>query len=173
MKKSKDEEKTQSPKPPLLLEEVLKKNGEEHLYIPIMDLATNADDDPPLIFGWENVEKFVQAMNALDPPSPPPPPTLVITPNMEVSDFKVALLNYAKIAGAAAPFGSTALPCTLVQCCRSIETLKTLEFHPWTQHIIAVNLVETILPIAKVCVPIPRSNMLDYAMVAFPNAMWR
>jgi hypothetical protein len=92
---------------------------------------------------------------------------------MGVCDFKVAVLNYAKIAGAAAPFGSTALPCTLVQCCQSIEMLKTLELHPWAQHIIAVNLVENILPIAKVCVPIPRTNTLDYAMVAFPNAMWR
>ena len=112
-KKRKAKGKTQSPKTSLLLEEVLKKNGEEHFYVPIMALARTADDEPPLIFGWENVEKFVQAMNALDPPSPPPPPTLVITPNMEVSDFKFAVLNYVKIAGAAAPCGSTALPCTL------------------------------------------------------------
>ncbi|KAE9123167.1 hypothetical protein PF010_g6510 [Phytophthora fragariae] len=47
-----------------LLEDVLKANGEEHLYDKIMQLSAHVEDEPPVIFGWQNVEVFVQAIQA-------------------------------------------------------------------------------------------------------------
>ncbi len=44
------------------LDDVLKGNGEEHLFDKIMELSIHAEDDPPMIFGWKNVEVFVQAI---------------------------------------------------------------------------------------------------------------
>ncbi len=44
----------------VLREDVLKRNGEEHLFDKIMELAVHAEDELPMIFGWKNVEVFVQ-----------------------------------------------------------------------------------------------------------------
>ena len=48
-----------------LLEDVLKGNKEEGLFDKIMKLADGAEDDPPVIFAWQNVEVFVQAIHAV------------------------------------------------------------------------------------------------------------
>ncbi|CAK4623375.1 unnamed protein product [Aphanomyces euteiches] len=45
-----------------LLEDVLRANGEEHLYDKIMQLSVHAKDKPPVIFVWKNVEGFVEAI---------------------------------------------------------------------------------------------------------------
>ncbi|KAE8886403.1 hypothetical protein PF005_g9885 [Phytophthora fragariae] len=47
----------------VLLKDVLRGNGEKHLYDKILKLAVHADDDPPLIFGWKFVHEFVQAIH--------------------------------------------------------------------------------------------------------------
>jgi hypothetical protein len=44
------------------LEDILKKTGDEDLLDQLISLAENAEDDPPVIFGWENVERFAQAI---------------------------------------------------------------------------------------------------------------
>ena len=85
------------------LEDVLRANGEEHLYDQIMHLADHVEDDPPVIFGWQSVEDFVEAMEvARGPPALPadplglPPPPAVVT----VQEFKEAVLAYATVPGA-------------------------------------------------------------------------
>ncbi|KAE8980047.1 hypothetical protein PR003_g26835 [Phytophthora rubi] len=44
------------------LKDVLRNNGEEHLYDDILKLAVHVDEDPPLIFGWKFVQEFVGAI---------------------------------------------------------------------------------------------------------------
>ena len=41
----------------ILLLDVLKRNGEERLYDEIMKLCDGAEDDPPVMFDWENTWK--------------------------------------------------------------------------------------------------------------------
>jgi hypothetical protein len=156
----------------LLLRNVLKKNGEEKLFRKIKNLANGAEEDPPLIFGWENIEPFLNAANTAQGVVPAPPPTLILRPNMNVRELKVALLSYVRVPDAAAPCGTSVLPCTIDQYGHCISMLKELEFHPWTQYIIAQGGVN-ILPIATMFVPKPRSNTVKYALPAKPNTLWQ
>jgi hypothetical protein len=152
--------------------DVLKKNGEESLFDQITDLVKVAKKDPPLFFGWEKIEAFLNAVNTAQGVVPAPPPTLILPPNMDVHALKVALLNYVRMPGAAAPRGTSVLPCTQAQCCQCTAMLKELELHPWTQNIIAQG-GANILPIATIFIPKPRSDTVEYAMSAGPNTLWR
>jgi hypothetical protein len=80
----------------LLLNEVLKKNGDEHLYNQIMDLTNKiaGGEHPPIIFVWKNLEDFVRVVNAAHDSVPvPPPSSLILTPNMTVCDFKTRIIE--------------------------------------------------------------------------------
>jgi hypothetical protein len=155
----------------ILLQDVLEKNDAKHLYSQVLALANGADDDPPIIFGWKNVEAFVNAINTAQGDVPAPPPSLILHPVMNVEDFKVALLNFAKVEGALPPVETTVLPCTLAQSHQCISNLALFQFHPWTQYIIAHGGAD-ILPIAILFVPRPRSNTVDYA-VSPHNTLFR
>ncbi|KAG9413309.1 hypothetical protein AC1031_012524 [Aphanomyces cochlioides] len=110
-----------------LLEDVLRANGEEHLYDKIMQLSVHAEEEPPLIFGWQNVEGFVQAIHAAQEQAvapggvPLPPNPLVLPGPVNVQSFKEALVEYARVHGAADRLDTTCLPCTLGQCCNAIK----------------------------------------------------
>jgi hypothetical protein len=165
----------------LLLSDVLKQNGEAHLYDRTMALFSTAEDDPPIIFGWENVEGFVNAIIAAQHTIPPPPPPPFALPafagnptNINVRNFKLALMNYARVPRAPAPFETSVLPCSLVQYSHSHAALTELNIHPWTQRIKAHG-GPNILPLAVLSIPRPRSSIgaMDYAMPARPNSLWR
>ena len=104
-----------------LLEDVLKRNGEEHLFDKIMELSVHVEDDPPVIFGWQNVEEFVRAIQtaraqAVAPDGVPlPADPLGLPAALTVQNFKEALLDHATIPGAAARLDTTCLPCSLAQ----------------------------------------------------------
>ncbi|KAI2503273.1 hypothetical protein MHU86_11210 [Fragilaria crotonensis] len=102
-----------------LLKDVLKRNGEEHLFDEIMELALHVEDDPPVIFGWENVNAFVQAIQAAQaqaaaPGGLPLPPDPLGLPASGVTreNFKEAVMEYARVPEAEARLATTCLPCT-------------------------------------------------------------
>ncbi|KAE8883939.1 hypothetical protein PF006_g6508 [Phytophthora fragariae] len=136
-----------------LLEDVLKANGEEHLYDKIMQLSAHVEDEPPVIFGWQNVEVFVQAIQAAQAQAvapgglPLPANPLVLPGAVNVQNFKEAVLQYVRAQGAAAPLDTTCLPCSQEQFGLVAFTLHVLEVEPWIQRIIAVG-VPNSLPIA-------------------------
>lgn len=160
-----------------LLEDVLKRNGEEHLFKKIMDLAVYVEDDPPVIFGWQNVEAFVQAIQAAQAQAsapgglPLPPDPLGLPATVNVQNFKEAVLEYGRVPGAPPRLGTTCLPCSQEQYGGVVHLLGRLDFDPWIQRIITVG-VPNSLPIARVYVPRPRSNTLGIAMLQFPNGLW-
>ena len=161
----------------ILLMDVLKRNGEERLYDEIMALSDGAEDDPPLIFDWENVEGFVQAIQAAQAQAaapgglPLPESPFAFPVAVTVKNFKAAVLECARAQGAPAPIGAVCLPCSLAQSLRVLHVLGKLEVEPWIQRIIAVG-VPNSLPIACVYVPRPRTNTLDRAAEQFPNSVW-
>ena len=162
-----------------LLEDVLKGNGEEHLHDEIMELAKYAEDDPPtMIFGWQNVEVFVEAIQAAQaqaatPGGLPLPacPLALPAAGVNVQNFKEAALEYAQVPGAPACLDTMCLPCSQAQCIDVASELTRLDLDPWIQRIIAVG-VPNLLPIAHVYVPHPNSNTLDRVMSQFPNVLW-
>ena len=161
-----------------LLEDVLKGNGEEHLYDEIMELAKYAEDDPPVIFGWQNVKVFVEAIQvaqaqAASPGGLPLPacPLALPAAGVNVQNFKEAVLEYARIPGAPAPLDTTCLPCTLESYGKVCGRLARLDLDPWIQRIVAVG-VPNSPPIVHVYVPHPNSNTLDRVMSQFPNSLW-
>ncbi|GMF54252.1 unnamed protein product [Phytophthora fragariaefolia] len=126
------------------LKNVLRCNGEEHLYDKIMKLAVYADDDPPWIFGWKFVHEFVQAVDDANNQAanggaavPAPPARLNIPNPLTREAFKEALLLYARV-GRADPLGTACLPCEPSEFGQAVSLLDRLSDHAWTQHIIAV-----------------------------------
>ncbi|KAH9124064.1 hypothetical protein AeMF1_005116 [Aphanomyces euteiches] len=146
-----------------LLEDVLRANGEEHLYDKIMQLSVHAKDKPPVIFVWKNVEGFVEAIQEAR--------AKASAPGVTIQKFKEAVLEYARAGNAQAALGTTCLPCTLGQFGHVFCSLATLDLHPWTQRILAVGGPKS-LPIACVYVPRPLSNTLESAVRHFPNSLW-
>ena len=161
-----------------LLEDVLKGNGEGHLFDKIKELAEYAEDDPPVIFGWKNVGLLVQAIQAAEaqaaaPGGLPLPPCPLALPAAGVNseNFKEAVLEYARIPGAPARLDTACLPCTQEQYGKVIARLTRLDLEPWIQRIIDVR-VPNSPPIAHVYVPRPRTITLDRATEQFPNSLW-
>ncbi len=160
-----------------LLEDVLKRNGEEHLIKKIMDLAVYAEDDPPVLFGWKNLEAFVQAIQAAqaqaaDPEGLPLPACpLALPAAVTLENFKEALLEYVRAPGALPRVDTSVLPCTLPQFGYVAAMLNSLDFDPWIQRIKAVGGPNS-LPIAHVFVPRARTNTVDMFMPRFPNSLW-
>ncbi|KAI2492675.1 hypothetical protein MHU86_21884 [Fragilaria crotonensis] len=101
-----------------LLEDVLKGNGEEHLFKKMVELAVDAEDYPPMIFAWQNVEVFVQAIQAAQEQAaspggvPLPPDPLCLSAGVNVQNFKEAVLEYARAPENPARLGTTCLPCS-------------------------------------------------------------
>jgi hypothetical protein len=160
-----------------LLEDVLKRNGEEHLFDKIMELSVHVEDEPPVIFGWQNVEEFVRAIQVARAQAgapggaPLPADPLGLPAALTVQNFKEAVLDYSRIQGALARLDTTCLLCTLAQSIQVGGRLQRLDLDPWIRHIVAVG-VPNMLPIACVYVPRPRSNTLDNVMEKFPNSVW-
>ncbi len=119
------------------------------------------EDDPPLIFGWENVDAFVSSVNIETPnlPHPFPIPALPITSKQ----FKLALLNHIRDQNdrRTIPVGTTVIPCTQDQCSHSIGKASALRFDPWFQ---AVAARPGTTPIAKVYVLRPHSSTVEEAL---------
>lgn len=159
----------------IYLKDVLVKNKEQNLYSAIFELAKTAEDDPPVIFGWENVELFVAAINTAQAANPAPPPLplgLNLPANLDVQGLKLAILRYARIPNSAPPLGTTALPCTLAQYGYCVGRLYRLDADPWTAHIKGYCGANT-LPVATVYFPKARSDTLEYATEAIHNSLWR
>ena len=159
----------------ILLNDVLEKNKEPNLYSKLLELAETAEENPPVIFGWEKIELFVAAINTAKESitsSPPCPTGLVLPENLNVLDFKLAILRYTKIPNSEETLGTTALPCTLAQMGYSLGRLSVLNVDPWTAYIIEHGGVN-IIPVATVYIPKEGTNTLEYAMEAFPNSLWR
>ncbi|KAE9300628.1 hypothetical protein PR003_g22713 [Phytophthora rubi] len=160
-----------------LLEDVLKANGEEHLYDKIVELSAHVEDEPSVIFCWQNVEVFVQAIQAAQAQAvapgglPLPANPLALPGAVNVQNFKEAVLEYGRAEGAAARLDTTCLPCSQAQFGQVMFTLHELEVEPWIQRIIAVG-VPNSLPIACFYVPRPRSNTLDMATQQRPNRLF-
>jgi hypothetical protein len=135
-----------------LLEDVLKANGENHLFSKIMELAEHVEDDPPVIFGWQNVEIFVQAIQVAQAQAvapgglPMPANPLNLPAAVKVQNFKEAVLEYAQAPGALDRLDTTCLPCSQEQFGQVTFMLQRLDIEPWIQRIIAVG-VPNSLPI--------------------------
>jgi hypothetical protein len=125
-----------------------------------------SEDDPPLIFGWDNVDAFVDSLNQEAPSELPPPFDLPPLP-INSGQFKLALLNSIRDRTdfRTVPVGTTVIPCTQKQVCVTGTDAACLRFDPWFQAIAAR---PGTTPIAKIYIPRPRSNTVDEAV-----APWR
>ncbi|GMF26898.1 unnamed protein product [Phytophthora fragariaefolia] len=161
----------------VLLRDVLFLNDEPQLYDEILELARHTEDEPPVIFGWKHVQEFVEAIitanvqadegggHVPDPPFP--------LPNLLTGEsFKRALLAYANVMRVP-PLGTTCLPGqSPAEATWALQKLCELDFHPWTQHIIAVGGADSVLPVAGVYIPRLGTNVLKVAITPRPHGMW-
>jgi len=160
-----------------LLEDVLETNGEDHLFSTIMELSVHVEEDPPVIFGWQNVEGFVQAIQqaqaqaAAPGGKPLPADPFGLPAAVNVQNFKEAVLEFARIPGALPRLDTTCLPCSLAQSLQVTFVLGQLDLDPWIRRVAAVA-VPDMLPIAFVYVPRPRSHTLDRVTEPRPGSLW-
>jgi hypothetical protein len=140
--------------------QVLNRNGDSiNNIMKVMELA-KSKDDPPIIFGWENVGAFVDSLNQEAPAnltSPLQLPTLPVTS----SQFKSALLDCIRDTSckSTTPVGTSVIPCTQCQLGRFAGRASSLRFDPWFQAIAAR---PGTTPIAKIYVHTrPCSNTVE------------
>ncbi len=120
-------------------------------------LAKNAEDDPPVIFGWENVVRFVEAMCTARAQDVRPRAPFNIPARLAVANFKTAVVNYARKQGAATPVRTAFLVFTLHlnrKLC-SVCSLRDLNHDHWFHQIFALG-PRNIAPIAVICAPRPK-----------------
>ena len=84
-------------------------------------------------------------------PSPSPPP-FALPAVLNERNFKLAVMNYARVQGAPAPFETSSLACSLEQYSYSLARLIRLNDYPWTRHILAHG-GANILPLAILAIP--------------------
>jgi hypothetical protein len=143
------------------INQILDSNGDSMHITKVKDLA-KSEDDPPLIFGWENVDAFVHSLN-LEAPANLVPPFQLPAPPINPGDFKLALLNSLRDQNdrRTIPVGTSVIPCSQSQFGRTVGKAASLRFNPWFQAIAARR---GTTPIAKIYVPRPRSNTVDEAI---------
>ena len=163
-----------------LLEEVLNgtREEQEHLSDERKELTVPVEGNPPVIFGWDNVGLFVEAIQeaqaqAASPGGLPLPPCPLALPaaGVNVHNFMKAVLEYARIPGAPPPVENICLPCSRAQIGEVTALLRKLDLEPWIQRIIAVAVPDS-LPIAHIYVLRPRSDTLNRVMPQRPNSLW-
>lgn len=139
---------------------ILHRNG-DRIHIAEVEKLAKSEDDPPLIFGWENVDAFVNSLNQ-EPPVDAPPFVLPALP-ISTEQFKLTLLNEVRDRNdqSTTPVGTSVIPCTQSQYGRAVGVASALRFEPWFQTIAAR---PGTTPIARIYVPRPRSNTVDEAI---------
>jgi hypothetical protein len=154
-----------------------KANGEEHLLSQIMELAVHVEDDPPVIFGWQNVGAFLEAIEAAEAQaaapggSPLPANPLAFAGAVNEQTFKEAVLEYVLVPGAPARLGTTCLPCSLAQSGQVAFMLPDLDLNPRTQRVKTMA-VPNAMPVVCVYVPRSNSNTLESFVPRLPKSMF-
>jgi hypothetical protein len=127
-------------------------------------IAEATEDDPPLFFGWKNVNGFLASIAGVNNAAPPFPLPVPLTED----GFKSALLHHVRAGGAAAPQYNCVLPCSLVQSFVVVQKLGFLCFDNWFQRVAALQ-GHNMQPIAEIVVPRPRTPYVDKAVFSAPN----
>ena len=146
------------------IDQILNRNGDSMHILEVRKLA-KSEDDPPLIFGWENVDAFVNSLNQEAPADLPP--FNLPAPPINTEQFKLALLNNIRDRNdkRTVPVGTSVIPCTQGQVGRAVGNAASLRFEPWFQAIAAR---PGTTPIARIYVLRPRSNTVDEAIEPRP-----
>jgi hypothetical protein len=123
------------------------------------------ENDPPLIFLWKNVDRFVTAIPNVVGINPP----FQIAPNPSVSQFKAALLNYVRVPTSPPPVQEGAITCTVLEFSQTIANLARIETNDW--FLAVANADPTAVPIAAIMAPIPRTNRIGDALTSPPGGV--
>jgi hypothetical protein len=155
------------------LGEVLQANGDGNLYEQVVELG-----HPPVVFGWQNVERFIQAIESAraraDAPGaePLPPDPLELPAVVTAPRLKKAVLAYMKPQKATGLLSTSCLLCSLPESVTVGYKLRVLEDEPWTQRVVAGG-EPHMLPLASVYMPRGlRSSALDRVIPERLAGLW-
>jgi hypothetical protein len=158
------------------LADVLGDNDEADLLDKIMEQVDQADERPPLIIHWQRAQEFVAAILKgaeqaqgldMDRDGIPKPPFRMPQP-LTTAAFKKALMEYAQ-TGQAEPLGTSCLPGTTTELCRSEAKLADLRDDVWVRRVITVGGANCVLPLANIYTPNTLLGLLEPAIYARPN----
>ncbi|EGZ22459.1 hypothetical protein PHYSODRAFT_330254 [Phytophthora sojae] len=152
------------------LEEILQANGEGHLYEQTLQLG-----HPPVVFGWQQVDKFVLAVETAraeaESGNPLPPDPLRLPTVVTVQKFKEAVLNYLKPQEASGLLGTSCILCSLPESVTVGYKLFALDEDPWIRRLAVEE--PKMLPIARVYMPRGlRSSALDQVTPHQLSSLW-
>jgi len=158
------------------LEDVLQRNGDSALLDEILKMAQN-EETPPLIFGWVNIEPFVQQVTAAPPVSADGaaiPCPFVLPAPLTVDAFKRALLNHVRLPDTATiPRGTSVLPGNQRQYIAAISNASILNADPWFLAVAGSGV--GIVPIADVFIVAGHKveSAIGHLTVATGARLWR
>ncbi len=97
------------------IDQILKRNGDSMHIKAVKDLS-KFEDDPLLIFGWENVDSFVNSLNQQSRANFPAPFLLPALP-INSGQFKLALLSFIRDQNDPSTrlIGTSVIQCTSTQ----------------------------------------------------------
>ena len=137
------------------LENVMQRNGDlEHLEKVIE--VTESEDDPPLVFGWIHIDRFVMQAIAAPPVAPAAGGAAMMCPfalpvPLTVETFKTALLNYVREPVAATqPVGTSVIPGDHRQFAHAVSAVAELNSDPWFMAV--AGSAAGLVPIAEVLI---------------------
>lgn len=150
-----------------LLLGVLRANDDGKLYDSLLQLTEVADRNPPLVFEWVNVERFVDAVRLARDESGECPPFDLSKPLTE-QHFKEALLDYIGASNEEPAMGTSVLPCSLKEALLCVEKLADLRAHPWIHELLRHG-GRDVLPLARIYVAQPQTQVLKRVLEAKPH----
>lgn len=153
----------------VLLKDVLRCNGDEHLYCPIWRLSETSVSQPTVVFFWKKVEAFVQAIRTAAPTAIEPPP-FHLPALLTAQGLKAAILSHVKADGTT-PLGTTAVLCLKKEDDHCVAKLAALAQDPWIQSIVKHQEAQ-LLPLATIYAPKAHSDCLERIQDPSLGLLW-
>lgn len=152
------------------LKDVLRRNGDEHLYCPLQRLSETSASQPTVVFCWHQVDAFVRAVQAVAPTVTERPP-FRLPALLTAQGLKAAILSYVKADGTT-PLGTTAVLCLKKEDDHCVAKLAALAQHPWIQAVLKHQEQAQLLPLATIYAPQAHSDRLERIQDPSLGLLW-
>lgn len=137
-----------------------------------MKKAAKSEDDPPIIFAWDDqmTALLLASVVAYGGPHPVPDAFAALPIAASTNDLRTALLQHVVNATGATEVSGVLLACTQVQALTACSFLRGMELEPWMASVLAAAALPR--PVATILTPRPRSAAGQCDMIPMNCTLW-